>query len=203
MDETDAVRAKPAPEDSNVLPTYTSDGINIDGTLTSLGHVTTVSSEVLFSWCWCNVYLLLFNTDGRYNALREDLEADARDFEAPTWSLTVDQQYFTTFSKDVSKRQDVIHGRRCGFIFMIVNSEVSTQDCIHEFDNTDSSKQTYDHRDRTNPDRDKSRADVKAGLGRLRAGGARDPAAGRDSDGKALPTGGKPATDSPVLPQPP
>ncbi|XP_056599861.1 rho guanine nucleotide exchange factor 18a [Triplophysa dalaica] len=77
MDETDAVRAKPAPEDSNVLPTYTADGINID--------------------------------DGRYNALREDLEADARDFEAPTWSLTVDQQYFTTFSKDVSKRQDVIH----------------------------------------------------------------------------------------------
>ncbi|KAI7810290.1 rho/rac guanine nucleotide exchange factor GEF 18a [Triplophysa rosa] len=77
MDETDGVRTKPVLEDSNFLPTYTADGINID--------------------------------DGRYNALREDLEADARDFEAPTWSLTVDQQYLTTFSKDVSKRQDVIH----------------------------------------------------------------------------------------------
>lgn len=63
-----------------------------------------------------DVYLLLVNTDGRHNALREDMEADARDFEVPTWSLTVDQQYLKTFSKDVSKRQDVIHGRWCGFM---------------------------------------------------------------------------------------
>ncbi|KAG1934860.1 rho guanine nucleotide exchange factor [Pimephales promelas] len=47
--------------------------------------------------------------DGRYNALREDLEADARDFEAPTWSLAVDQHYLKNFSKDAIKRQDVIH----------------------------------------------------------------------------------------------
>ncbi|XP_026060912.1 rho guanine nucleotide exchange factor 18a [Carassius auratus] len=47
--------------------------------------------------------------DGRYNALREDLEADARDFEAPTWSLAVDQQYLKEYSKDNIKRQDVIH----------------------------------------------------------------------------------------------
>ncbi|XP_055057581.2 rho guanine nucleotide exchange factor 18a isoform X1 [Misgurnus anguillicaudatus] len=47
--------------------------------------------------------------DGRYNALREDLEADTRDFEAPTWSFAVDQQYLKTFSKEVTKRQDVIH----------------------------------------------------------------------------------------------
>uniref|UniRef100_A0A9J8CYK0 Rho/rac guanine nucleotide exchange factor (GEF) 18a n=1 Tax=Cyprinus carpio carpio TaxID=630221 RepID=A0A9J8CYK0_CYPCA len=47
--------------------------------------------------------------DGRYNALREDLEADARDFEAPTWSSTVDQQYLKEYSKEDIKRQDVIH----------------------------------------------------------------------------------------------
>ncbi|XP_077088637.1 rho guanine nucleotide exchange factor 18a isoform X2 [Siphateles boraxobius] len=47
--------------------------------------------------------------DGRYNALREDLEADARDFEAPTWSLAVDQHYLKNYSKDAIKRQDVIH----------------------------------------------------------------------------------------------
>lgn len=47
--------------------------------------------------------------DGRYNALREDLEADAREFEAPTWSLAVDQQYLKNYSKDAIKRQDVIH----------------------------------------------------------------------------------------------
>ncbi|XP_051554441.1 rho guanine nucleotide exchange factor 18a [Myxocyprinus asiaticus] len=47
--------------------------------------------------------------DGRYNSLREDLEADARDFEAPTWSLAVDQQYLKAYSKEAIKRQDVIH----------------------------------------------------------------------------------------------
>ncbi|XP_065133099.1 rho guanine nucleotide exchange factor 18a [Paramisgurnus dabryanus] len=47
--------------------------------------------------------------DGRYNALREDLEADTRDFESPTWSFAVDQQYLKTFSKEATKRQDVIH----------------------------------------------------------------------------------------------
>uniref|UniRef100_A0A671S5G9 Rho guanine nucleotide exchange factor 18-like n=1 Tax=Sinocyclocheilus anshuiensis TaxID=1608454 RepID=A0A671S5G9_9TELE len=47
--------------------------------------------------------------DGLYNALREDLEADARDFEAPTWSLAVDQQYLKDLSKEDIKRQDVIH----------------------------------------------------------------------------------------------
>ncbi|KAK7163370.1 hypothetical protein R3I93_007430 [Phoxinus phoxinus] len=47
--------------------------------------------------------------DGRYSALREDLEADARDFEAPTWSLAVDQNYLKNYSKDAIKRQDVIH----------------------------------------------------------------------------------------------
>uniref|UniRef100_A0A673KBD1 Rho guanine nucleotide exchange factor 18-like n=1 Tax=Sinocyclocheilus rhinocerous TaxID=307959 RepID=A0A673KBD1_9TELE len=47
--------------------------------------------------------------DGCYNALREDLEADAREFEAPTWSLAVDQQYLKEYSKEDIKRQDVIH----------------------------------------------------------------------------------------------
>ncbi|KAK2900738.1 hypothetical protein Q8A67_008853 [Cirrhinus molitorella] len=47
--------------------------------------------------------------DGRYNALHEDLEADARDFKAPTWSLAVDQEYLKDFSKEDIKRQDVIH----------------------------------------------------------------------------------------------
>ncbi|XP_036452492.1 rho guanine nucleotide exchange factor 18a [Colossoma macropomum] len=46
--------------------------------------------------------------DDQYSALREDLEADARDFESPTWTLTVDQQYVKAFTKE-AKRQDVIH----------------------------------------------------------------------------------------------
>ncbi|KAK3546728.1 hypothetical protein QTP70_033423 [Hemibagrus guttatus] len=44
-----------------------------------------------------------------YSTLREDLESDARDFEAPTWSLAVDQEYVKYFSKEAAKRQDVIY----------------------------------------------------------------------------------------------
>ncbi|KAG9273913.1 rho guanine nucleotide exchange factor 18-like [Astyanax mexicanus] len=47
--------------------------------------------------------------DDQYSILREDLETDARDFESPTWSLAVDQQYLKAYSKDAIKRQDVIH----------------------------------------------------------------------------------------------
>ncbi|KAK1786839.1 hypothetical protein P4O66_017223, partial [Electrophorus voltai] len=44
-----------------------------------------------------------------FSTLREDLETDARDFEAPTWSLAVDQQYIKAYSKEAIKRQDVIY----------------------------------------------------------------------------------------------
>lgn len=49
--------------------------------------------------------------DVQYSALKEDLESDAQGFEAPTWSLAVDQQFVKNFSKDFVKRQDVIHGK--------------------------------------------------------------------------------------------
>lgn len=48
--------------------------------------------------------------DVQYLSLREDLESDARDFEAPTWSLSVDKEYVNSFTKEAAKRQDVIHG---------------------------------------------------------------------------------------------
>ncbi|XP_076828079.1 rho guanine nucleotide exchange factor 18a [Brachyhypopomus gauderio] len=44
-----------------------------------------------------------------FPTLQEDLEDDARGFEAPTWSLAVDQQYITAYSKEAIKRQDVIY----------------------------------------------------------------------------------------------
>lgn len=68
-----------------------------------------------------SVYLLLFFTDGRYNALREELEAEARDFEAPTWSLAVDQHYLKNYSKDAIKRQDVIHGKGCNNLLLFLS----------------------------------------------------------------------------------
>uniref|UniRef100_A0A3Q3EHV6 Rho/rac guanine nucleotide exchange factor (GEF) 18b n=1 Tax=Labrus bergylta TaxID=56723 RepID=A0A3Q3EHV6_9LABR len=43
------------------------------------------------------------------DALRADLECDAQDLEAESWSLAVDQQYIKKHSKEMVKRQDVIY----------------------------------------------------------------------------------------------
>ncbi|XP_074524304.1 rho guanine nucleotide exchange factor 18 [Halichoeres trimaculatus] len=47
--------------------------------------------------------------DSHYAAVRADLESDAQDLELESWSLTVDQQYMKTHSKEMVKRQDVIY----------------------------------------------------------------------------------------------
>lgn len=50
-------------------------------------------------------------SDAHYAAVRADLESDAQDLEAESWSLAVDQQYVKKHSKEMVKRQDVIYGR--------------------------------------------------------------------------------------------
>ncbi|XP_054903492.1 rho guanine nucleotide exchange factor 18 isoform X1 [Poeciliopsis prolifica] len=47
--------------------------------------------------------------DAHYAAVRANLESDAQDLEADSWSLAVDQHYLKKHSKDVVKRQDVIY----------------------------------------------------------------------------------------------
>ncbi|KAM6989319.1 rho guanine nucleotide exchange factor 18a [Tautogolabrus adspersus] len=47
--------------------------------------------------------------DSHYASLRSDLESDAQNLEAESWSLAVDQNYQKTLSKEAIKRQDVIH----------------------------------------------------------------------------------------------
>ncbi|XP_029355223.1 rho guanine nucleotide exchange factor 18 isoform X2 [Echeneis naucrates] len=47
--------------------------------------------------------------DAHYAAVRADLESDAQDLEAESWSLAVDQQYVKKHSKEMVKRQDVIY----------------------------------------------------------------------------------------------
>ncbi|XP_034035736.1 rho guanine nucleotide exchange factor 18-like [Thalassophryne amazonica] len=47
--------------------------------------------------------------DAHYAAVRADLESDAQDLEAESWSLAVDQQYVKKHSKETVKRQDVIY----------------------------------------------------------------------------------------------
>lgn len=53
---------------------------------------------------------VLLAADSHYAAVRADLESDAQDLELESWSLTVDQQYMKTHSKEMVKRQDVIYG---------------------------------------------------------------------------------------------
>ncbi|XP_030584092.1 rho guanine nucleotide exchange factor 18 [Archocentrus centrarchus] len=47
--------------------------------------------------------------DDHYAAVRADLESDAQDLEADSWSLAVDQQHLKKHSKETVKRQEVIY----------------------------------------------------------------------------------------------
>ncbi|XP_053178031.1 rho guanine nucleotide exchange factor 18 [Scomber japonicus] len=47
--------------------------------------------------------------DAHHAAVRSDLESDAQDLEAESWSLAVDQQYVKKHAKEIVKRQDVIY----------------------------------------------------------------------------------------------
>ncbi|XP_024921454.1 rho guanine nucleotide exchange factor 18 isoform X3 [Cynoglossus semilaevis] len=47
--------------------------------------------------------------DAHYAAVRSDLESDAQDLEAESWSLAVDQHFVKNHSKEMVKRQDVIY----------------------------------------------------------------------------------------------
>ncbi|KAJ8374612.1 hypothetical protein SKAU_G00051920 [Synaphobranchus kaupii] len=47
--------------------------------------------------------------DAHYASLRADLEVDAQDLEAESWSLAVDQNFLKRHQKEAIKRQDVIY----------------------------------------------------------------------------------------------
>lgn len=74
---------------------------------------------------------MLPSSETQFATLRAELESDAQDLEAESWSLAVDQEHLKKLSKETVKRQDVIYGesRRlcfCGF-FMFYNSDASCQ----------------------------------------------------------------------------
>lgn len=46
-------------------------------------------------------------------SLRSEIESDAHEFEAESWSLSVDPAYAKEQKKEVAKRQDVIYGKKC------------------------------------------------------------------------------------------
>nr|XP_033812806.1 rho guanine nucleotide exchange factor 18 isoform X1 [Geotrypetes seraphini] len=51
----------------------------------------------------------VFVEDSHYASLRNELETDAQDFEAESWSITVEPSYTKKQKKEVVKRQDVIY----------------------------------------------------------------------------------------------
>lgn len=50
------------------------------------------------------------SSDSQFASLRVELESDAQDLEAESWSLAVDQEHVKKLSKETVKRQDVIYG---------------------------------------------------------------------------------------------
>lgn len=44
-------------------------------------------------------------------SLRREIEADAHEFEAESWSLSVDPAYVKKQKREVVKRQDVLYGK--------------------------------------------------------------------------------------------
>ncbi|XP_042299970.1 rho guanine nucleotide exchange factor 18-like, partial [Sceloporus undulatus] len=54
-------------------------------------------------------HLLLFFSDAHFASLRHELEKDAQEFEAQSWSLAVDPSYVKKQEREVIKRQDVIY----------------------------------------------------------------------------------------------
>lgn len=54
---------------------------------------------------------LLLSSDAHYATVRANLESDAQDLEAESWSLVVEQQHVKKHSKEMVKRQDVIYGK--------------------------------------------------------------------------------------------
>ncbi|XP_053228196.1 rho guanine nucleotide exchange factor 18 isoform X1 [Podarcis raffonei] len=51
----------------------------------------------------------VFVEDAQYASLWNELETDAREFEAPSWSLAVEPAYAKQQEREVAKRQDVIY----------------------------------------------------------------------------------------------
>lgn len=65
------------------------------------------------------------SSDSQFATLRADLECDAQDLEAESWSLAVDQEHLKKLCKSAVKRQDVIYGERarvCSFSLMLDHS---------------------------------------------------------------------------------
>lgn len=56
------------------------------------------------------MWLFLSHPDSYYVELQRQIDCDAENLEAESWSVSVDQNYVKDLNKEAVKRQDVIYG---------------------------------------------------------------------------------------------
>ncbi|MEQ2157455.1 hypothetical protein GOODEAATRI_002062, partial [Goodea atripinnis] len=100
MDELDGQRVKLFTDDPGLWAPSLAEAINLEGQLVATSEMK--GSAVLTSVC--------VSPDCHYAQLQADLEWDAHNLEAESWSLAVDQNYLMSMNKEAGKRQDVIYG---------------------------------------------------------------------------------------------
>lgn len=57
------------------------------------------------------VWLSVCHPDYHYAVLRGELESNAQNLEAESWSIAVDQNYLKALNKEAVKKQDIIYGK--------------------------------------------------------------------------------------------
>lgn len=68
------------------------------------------NNESSFHWIFWWWVILHLSTDGVDTGINSDMSADAVDYEAESWSLTVEHKFCKKQDKRAVKRQDVIYG---------------------------------------------------------------------------------------------
>lgn len=109
MDEVDGLRSKISSEDSLPVSSTLAEPINLEGQQVTVSRDETLMCDgVNISWCF--MILSVYSSDPHYARLRGELEFDAHNLEAESWSVAVDQSYLKALNKEAIKRQDVIYG---------------------------------------------------------------------------------------------
>lgn len=72
----------------------------------------------------------MYHPDSHYAQLRAELESNAQNLEAESWSVAVDQNYLKALSKEAVKRQDVIYGRQMTIFWIFLLSFKCT--CVNK-----------------------------------------------------------------------
>lgn len=109
MDEVDGLRSKISSEDSLPVSSTLAEPINLEGQQVTVSRDETLMCDAV-NISWCFVILSVYSSDPHYARLRGELEFDAHNLEAESWSVAVDQSYLKALNKEAIKRQDVIYG---------------------------------------------------------------------------------------------